>query len=372
MTREMDRHPQLTALLRAQGTARQALAPFAALLALLGAWFVLGLISLAVSLDSGLMRVGLIAPLPALLVLFFAFLSRSGDGARARAAEALLARPGALRRIAITETRHRAAKRSWLIVDGHDGTHVELLIFSHDPTALREELARVFPEAASAPDAPTAANDSTASPEPHRAAPTAARVTPAPVVQPTQPTGPAQPTRPAPERIRLPHELVAVDAASRTIELSVVIVGGGAKRFARALLPGDVPSSEPERPGELEHRVVRLGAIRGWATSLFVYALDDSLDAITRVAPSLVAAATAVVLVQSSPESARLDPALFPMAKLAESGSKTLAFVGSESARAELARDAGTAPHVTGHDAAAAPLVLKELTKRLLAQLRTA
>lgn len=324
-------------MLLEQRTLKQALLPFLGIFVFLGVWFALGLLVQLLGGESALMRIGLlIAPLCLPMLLVVGLLARSGNATSARAVEALLARPEQLRAITVTTTRRRGGTRHWLTVEARDGTRAEVM-FLADPDGLREELRRAFPEVTGG--------------APPAAAPGASTT-----------------------KIRHPRELVLVDAQRNVIESSVVVVGGGAKRFARALLASTGGTADgKERDGELDHFVMTLGPIRGWTVQLFVYAIDDSLDAITRVAPDLVAAANATILVQSSPEAARLDPALFPMAKLAGAGKGVLAFVGARSALDELTRDGAPTPSIVGHDGdRGAPDVLKQITGRILSSLRAA
>ncbi len=176
-----------------------------------------------------------------------------------------------------------------------------------------------------------------------------------------------RPEASAPRKLfRHPRELVLVNAAEKSIEASIVVLGSGAKRFVRSLVAsGD--ASAPEHDGELEHVVMALGPIRGWTPRFFLYALEASVETIAQSA-ELAAIADAVVLVQASEEGTKLEPALFPLAKIVRGGKGALAFVGPRSALAELERDAEIQPDVASHDGAAMP-VLKHLTPRILESL---
>lgn len=183
------------------------------------------------------------------------------------------------------------------------------------------------------------------------------------------PTSASSATR-MPRGVRHPSELVLVDAGSTRIEASVVVLGSGAKEFARALhtATGGV-SDGPPRAGELEHYVMTLAIMRGWTTQLFLYALDASLESIA-TAQELAHFANAVVLVQPQ-DRVTLEPALYPLALAARSGGAQLAFVGPRSALEELTRDSGVHPDVSNHDGVAGAIaVLKEITKHVLASLK--
>lgn len=336
-----DPHPRLTQLLRDQTSLANALGPLVLWIGLLCVWFVCGLASLALAhiepmLSSGLLKVGLaVGPVTIPGLVLLGFVRRHGNQKSAREVEALLARPDQLSAITVTSTQHRSAVRHWLKVVARDGARAEIMFYA-DPEGMRAELARAFPKvtagaAAVAPAAPASA-------------------------------------------MRHPRELVLVDAQRNAIEASVVVVGGGAKRFARTLLTSTGGSVDGvERSGELEHFTMALGPIRGWSIRLFVYAVDGSLESATRTAPDLVGAASATVLVQSSPEATRLDPVLFPIAKIAGAGRGVLAFVGARPALDELIGGGGPAPVIVSHagDRGAAD-VLKQITGRILASLRAA
>lgn len=168
-------------------------------------------------------------------------------------------------------------------------------------------------------------------------------------------------------RIRHPRELSLINAAEKSIEASIVVVGSGAKGFARSVARTG-SASLPAHDGELEHTVITLGPIRGWTPRLFVYALDASLSTIA-MGTELTAIATAVVLVQTSEAGSRLEPALFPLAKTTRTGKGALAFVGPQSALAELVRDAAIEPDFSVHGSDEAMLVLKQLTRRIFESL---
>lgn len=277
----------------------------------------------------------LVPPLvvPGLLLLGLG--QRRGSLKSAREVEALLGRPEQLRAITVTSSRHRSAVRHWLEVVARDGARAQLMFYA-DPHGLRDELARAFPQV-------------------------------------TAGAGAVAPAAPA-ATMRHPRELVLVDAQRSAVEASIVVVGGGAKRFARTLLTSTGGTVDGvERSGELEHFTMALGPIRGWSVRLFVYAVDGSFESATRTAPDLVAVANATILVQSSPEAVQLDPVLFPIAKIAGAGRGVLAFVGARPALDELTGGGAPAPVVVSHagDRGAAD-VLKQITGRILASLRAA
>jgi hypothetical protein len=165
----------------------------------------------------------------------------------------------------------------------------------------------------------------------------------------------------------MPRELQLLDREKKEINASIVVVGEGAKALARsvhALTAAGAPG--PERAGEIEHFVVRMGDIRGWATRLFFYAFDPSI-ASTASAASAAIDATAVVLVQS-PSRARLEPVLYALAEKAREGRAILAWHGPPAPIEELS--AGARPDlVLEADPARA---LGALAKRILESLRSA
>ena len=339
----MKMHPRLTAEIAAQKSIRGALHYGLPYIVVLAAWGALGALAVVLGLDFGLLKIGLlIGPLGVVMFAVPMLLQGSGDARRARELEALLRTPERIQRMAIDSSRRRNKLRHWLLVSSVDGAHLEFMLRG-DPSALWDELVRELPEATSGAPIPSTTSTNVA------------RATASP---------------PSKSTYRLPRELVLVNAAAKTIEASIVVVGAGGKRFVRALLAatGGSPGG-PEQAGQVEHVVVKLGLIRGWTTSFFLYGLDTSFDVVS-VAADLAASADAVVLAQSSGEGARLEPALFPLAKITRAGKGALAFVGPKSALDELAREAAVHPDVVSHDGdGGAMLVLKQLAKHILARL---
>jgi hypothetical protein len=190
------------------------------------------------------------------------------------------------------------------------------------------------------------------------------------------PAVPMAPVAPTPPRAPHPRDLVLVDAAKKELNVSVVVVGSGAKSFGRALYAttGGPPAGATTE-GTVDHFVVRLGEIRGWTTRLFVYALEASLETIT-TATELTRAASTVVLVQTS-GSARIEPALYALANVADDARKgsasprALAFIGPPEALTTLVNEAQITPDVVSHDGErAATMVTKEIMKRFLGAIR--
>ncbi len=357
----MKLHPLLTAEIAAQKSILGALKYSLPYLVLLAAWSALGVLSVVLELDSALLKIGVvIGPLGMVLFAVPMLLQGVGDARRAGELEALLRTPDRIQKMAMDTTRRRNLLRSWLIVSSVDGASLQFMLRGN-PGALWGELVREFPEATSG--RPTTSTTAVAGAINAVVGATSA------VVGATASPPPGKP--PSRTSYRHPRDLVLVNAAEKTIEASIVIAGAGGKRFVRALLEATGASpGGPAQEGEIEHVVMTLGAIRGWTPRFFVYGLDSSLDVVFHVAPDLVASADAVVLVQATGEGARLEPALFPLAKIARAGKGALAFVGPKSALDELARDAAVHPDVVSHEGdRGAMLVLKEITKRVFARL---
>lgn len=188
-------------------------------------------------------------------------------------------------------------------------------------------------------------------------------------------SGGASPSGVGPDAMRalgVPHpsDLVLVDPGPREINASVLIVGSGARRLGRAIhVATGGASAGPPWQGDIEHFVVRLGAVRGWTTRLFIYAVDGD-PATAGTAEELASASTAVVLAEEG-ATTRLDPGLVPVARGARRGRAFLALLASDAAAVELERQAGVRPDlVAQYDESQAMALLRAVTRQVLAELR--
>jgi len=166
-----------------------------------------------------------------------------------------------------------------------------------------------------------------------------------------------------------PDELPVIDESANRINISVLIFGSAARELFRACLEATRgPTPGASAAGELQYAVTELAPIRGWATHVHLYAIDDSLDG-TVVASRLALGSTTVVLAQRG--LGQIDPALYAMANKAREGSALLFVLAPREGRATLRDEAGIVPdHEADYDVGEAFELLKVIVKRVLGSLK--
>jgi hypothetical protein len=170
-----------------------------------------------------------------------------------------------------------------------------------------------------------------------------------------------------------PSHLVRVDPATKRIHLVVVVVGSGAKRYARAVYSATTSDKSPLGPvhdAELEHYVVQLGDIRGWATYMLFYALDDTLGCLEMAARFSPHAS--IVIAAQAPSAPALEPPLHAVASAKRDQDAVTVVLGSQGAGADWARRAGSPADVVASPEDDAMATLKRIAKLALGRLPAA
>jgi hypothetical protein len=159
-----------------------------------------------------------------------------------------------------------------------------------------------------------------------------------------------------------PAELSTVDAGSKQINGSVLLFGPAAMDFLHAL-DGRGAGAQG---GTASYMPFDLAPIRGWATRLHIYALDDGFDS-TVTAAELALRVDAVVLAQTGD---RLAPALVALGNKTREGKASLTVIAPKTARDELRAARIEADFESDFDHSQARNAIKPLVSRFLAQLR--
>lgn len=186
-------------------------------------------------------------------------------------------------------------------------------------------------------------------------------------------TSQAPPAEPEPKRalvreVPTPDMLKLVDETTKAINITVLVVGSGAKELVRSCLEGmGTPPAGTASKDEMEYASVDLGAVRAWRTRLHFYAFDSHFDG--TVAAGGLAPTTTVLLAQR--ERGSIDPALVAMGNRALGHASLLFVLASSEARRALREEAGiNADYEAAYDTTQALATMKEITTRVLKSLK--